>query len=194
MNIQHPPLGNDLADKTVAFPQGLGDLVQGPDQNIQQKWSQISQPRGGHAAVCGTAIRFYSHQQVYIAITGRCAIDMRPERDEFDAGSSHVLDGLLGVVFVSLPLVIARVQCGQDRWGSRRRFMLSAWRGKALRHRPSMVARSNVSLSNRRYSWVRPLTWRSRGSRRHSVGYHSAYLLPCTTRLIGRSGWAFWPR
>jgi hypothetical protein len=80
---------------------------------IQRKWSRANQTRGGHIAVGGTAIRFHNRRQVYIAITGRCAINMRPERDEFDAGSSHVLDGLLGVVFVSLPLVIAWVQCTQ---------------------------------------------------------------------------------
>ena len=113
MNIQHPPLGNDLTDKTAAFPQDLGDIVRGPDQNIQRKRSRANQMRGGHIAVRGTAIRFHNHRQVYIAITGRCAIDMRSERDEFDAGSSHVLDGLLGVVLVSFPLVIAWVQCAQ---------------------------------------------------------------------------------
>jgi hypothetical protein len=78
----------------------------------------------------GTAIRFYNCLQVYIAIADRCAIDMRPERDKFDAGSTHVLDGLLGAVFVSLPLVIARLQCAQGGWVLSRGFMLSAWRGE----------------------------------------------------------------
>ena len=143
-----PALGYDLSDKTVAFPQGLGDLVQGPDQNIQRKWSRVNQTRGSHVAVRGAAIRFHNHRQVDIAITGRRAIDMRPERHEFDAGSSHVLDGLLGVVLVSLPLVIAWDQCAQDRWTLRRRLMPSTWRGKAQRPRHRIVARSNVSLSN----------------------------------------------